>query len=196
MGSPCASVHRVTQPDGGGGFRRSRVARRQARDIKGDYYRPGHIAQCDRLLLQKEVRDCPRHAPLILPDGQISELPVQPLQQKYSCFQLTRLKSISFASHPPEGRWPSSRTLGWDAVDAAALGARCGRRAGWRKTRERPNGAQTNDAEADGKTVWSWHPLLVLSRWRRVGPTGLRQSIFADDGDKTNSSPGRARHKP
>ena len=23
------------------------------------------IAQCDRLLLQKEVRDCPRHAPLI-----------------------------------------------------------------------------------------------------------------------------------
>ena len=69
-------------------------------------------------------------------------------------------------------------------MDAAALGARCGRRAGWRKTRERPNGAQTNEAFADGKTVWSWHPLLVLSRRRRVGPTGLRQSISADDGDK------------
>jgi hypothetical protein len=24
---------------------------------------------------------------------------------------------------PIEGRWPSSRTLGWDAVDAAASGA-------------------------------------------------------------------------
>ena len=27
---------------------------------------------------------------------------------------------------------------------------------------------------ADGKTVWSWHPLLVSSRWRWSGPTGLR----------------------
>jgi hypothetical protein len=27
-------------------------------------------------------------------------------------------------------------------------------------------GAQTNGAFADGKTVWSWHPLLVSS-WRR-----------------------------
>jgi len=32
--------------------------------------------------------------------------------------------------------------------------------------------------------VWSWHPLLMLN-WRRyVGPTGLRQAISADDGDK------------
>jgi len=30
---------------------------------------------------------------------------------------------------PSEGRWPSSRTLGRDAVDAAASGARSGRRA-------------------------------------------------------------------
>jgi hypothetical protein len=29
-----------------------------------------------------------------------------------------------------------------------------------------------------------------------VGPTGSRSALFADDGDKTNSSPGRARHKP
>jgi hypothetical protein len=46
------------------------------------------------------------------------------------------------------------------------------------------SGAQTNDVVADGKTVWSWHPLRVLNRRRCVGPTGLRQSIFADDGDK------------
>ena len=52
------------------------------------------------------------------------------------------------------------------------------------ETCERSNGAQTTDVEADGKAVWSWHPLLMLS-WRRcVGPTGLRQAISVDDGDK------------
>jgi hypothetical protein len=50
---------------------------------------------------------------------------------------------------------------------------------------------------ADGKAVWSWHPLLVLNSRRLVGPTGRRQNLqSADDGDKTNSSPGRARNKP
>ena len=49
---------------------------------------------------------------------------------------------------------------------------------------------QTNGAEADGKAVWSWHPLLVLNLRRQVGPTGLRQS--ADDGDKTNSLTGES----
>ena len=44
---------------------------------------------------------------------------------------------------------------GWDAVDAAALGAQRGCRAGWRKACERSNGEQTNDAAAYGKIVWS-----------------------------------------
>jgi hypothetical protein len=52
------------------------------------------------------------------------------------------------------------------------------------QTRERSNGALTNDVEADGKAVWSWHPLLMPSRRRCVGPTGPRQAISADDGDK------------
>ena len=38
--------------------------------------------------------------------------------------------------------------------------------AGRALARERSDGAQTNGAFADGKTVWSWHPLLVLN-WRR-----------------------------
>jgi hypothetical protein len=50
---------------------------------------------------------------------------------------------------------------------------------------------------ADGKAVWSWHPLLVSS-WRRQSEpnrVSMRpQSV--GDGDKTNSSPGRARNKP
>jgi len=43
---------------------------------------------------------------------------------------------------------------------------------------ERTAGAPTNGAEADGKTVWSWHPLLMSSLRRRVGPTGLGQTLI------------------
>ena len=43
---------------------------------------------------------------------------------------------------------------------------------------------QTNGAEAYGKTVWFWHPLLMSSWRRRVDPTGFRQATFASDGDK------------
>jgi hypothetical protein len=38
---------------------------------------------------------------------------------------------------------------------------------------------------ADGKTVWSWHPLLVSSRRRFGGLDRASQDRqFADDGDK------------
>jgi hypothetical protein len=40
------------------------------------------------------------------------------------------------------------------------------------QTRERSNGAQTNDVAAYGEAMWFWHPLLVSSWRRRVGPTG------------------------
>ena len=102
-------------------------------------------------------------------------------------------------SRPTEGRVRIVRDAGRDAVDAAASGAQVNCRAGFglSQTRERPNGAQTNDAFAYGKTVWSWHPLLVSSRRRFCEPNRVRQNRqFADDGDKTNSSPGRARSKP
>src|SRR3981189_282840 len=39
-------------------------------------------------------------------------------------------------------------------------------------------------------------PMLASSLRSRVGPTGLRQDISADDGGKTARSPGRARRKP
>jgi len=92
-----------------------------------------------------------------------------------------------------EGRWPSSRTLGRDAVDVAASGAcRVGRAGfgpwantarrrpapmpGWTWVRRRavPGEAFWRRREAAyGKTVWSWHPLLVSSWRRRVDPTGF-----------------------
>ena len=81
----------------------------------------------------------------------------------------------------PQGRGVGHRyrTLGWDAVDAAASGAQVNCRAGFglSQTRERSNGAQTNGAEAYGEVVWFWHPLLVSSRWRSVGPTGRGYSV-------------------
>jgi len=56
---------------------------------------------------------------------------------------------------------------------------------------------KTTDVVAYGKTVWSWHPLLVSScRWQnRFRPETISHQT-GSDGDKTNSSPGRARHKP
>jgi hypothetical protein len=45
------------------------------------------------------------------------------------------------------------------------------------KARELTNGTQTNGANADGKAVWFWHPLLVLNSRRRASPTGLRQAF-------------------
>ncbi len=63
-------------------------------------------------------------------------------------------------------------------MDAAALGDVRGWQGGSIKARELTNGTQTNGANADGKAVWFWHPLLVLNLRRRVGPTGLGQPLI------------------
>ena len=53
--------------------------------------------------------------------------------------------------------------------------ARVESQGGFRPVSDR--GAQTNGAEAYGKTVWSWHPLLVSS-WRRFcEPNRVRQIV-------------------
>jgi hypothetical protein len=79
-------------------------------------------------------------------------------------------------SRPSEGRIAIVTDAGWDAVDAATSGAHViAGRVLW--ARERSDGAQTNGAEADGKTVWSWHPLLVSSRRRFRQPNRVRQNL-------------------
>jgi hypothetical protein len=65
--------------------------------------------------------------------------------------------------------------LGWDAVDAAASSREA--IAGQVQTCERSNGARTNGAEAYGKTVWSWHPLLVSSGRRFRQPNRARKTF-------------------
>ena len=85
---------------------------------------------------------------------------------------------------PPRGALAIVTNEGRVAVDAAASGACGGRRAGLSSVSERS--AQTIGAKlrpnrrseaAYGKTVWSWHPLLVSSRRRSVDPTGFEQSF-------------------
>jgi hypothetical protein len=136
--------------------------------------------------------------PEICPTGKSVNYLSSPLCKNISVFAAPKSPLHPSPSRPHEGRIRIVRDAGWDAVDAAASGEQVNCRAGFglSQTRERSNGALTNGAEADGKAVWSWHPLLMLSLRRCVGPTGLGQAISVDDGDKTNSSPGRARRKP
>jgi hypothetical protein len=50
--------------------------------------------------------------------------PVQSRSKKYSAFPKSQITLYQTHPAPGEGRWPSSRTLGRDAVDAAASGVR------------------------------------------------------------------------
>src|ERR1700745_2256278 len=55
-------------------------------------------------------------------DRQITDLPVQPPFAKIFSFPFDpNHRLIWSVSSLTRGRWPSSRTLGWDAVDAKAL---------------------------------------------------------------------------
>ena len=76
----------------------------------------------------------------IVPDGQISDFLSSPITKNIplssSGKSVLSARAIPFRE---EGRWPSSRTLGRDAVDATASGAKRDRRAIFR---ERSCGAQ------------------------------------------------------
>jgi hypothetical protein len=79
------------------------------------------------------------HRQRVLPSKKISGITVQPRSQKYFHSLSTQITGLFHAvSSLTRGRWPSSRTLGWDAVDADAL--------------------LTNSADADGEVVWFRRP--------------------------------------
>ena len=151
-----------------------------------------------------------------LPDGQFCKFRVQPSRKKYFACPVGQITSTSFGhSVPREGRWPSSRTLGRDAVDAAASGARLvsqgemnlvsdfrrARRTALFSTFAKGGGpVRRSFSEGGSRTAKPCGPGTRC--WCQVGggfgkPDRARQDRqFADDGDKTNSSPGRARNKP
>ena len=129
------------------------------------------------------------------PDGQISDLAVQPHFQNLPI--PTYPKSILELSHPvpQRGVSRSSRTRGgmrWTRQRFARDGI-AGRverlvsdyQASGREMLQRTAKSRGPDA-----------PTLASSLRRHVGPTGLRQPISADDGGKQARSPGRARRKP
>src|ERR1700682_4809329 len=86
----------------------------------------------------------------------VGEISVQPRSEKYFALPFGRNSFIdSNRPTPLQGRIAIVTDAGWDAVDAAALGARWDRRAGWRKACERSNGELTRDVAAYGEVVWS-----------------------------------------
>ena len=122
--------------------------------------------------------------------------PVQPRLKKYSASPLPQITPTNPAIPSRlEGRWPSSRTLGRVAVDAAASGAWwCWQ--GGPEVRERTQ-------RADDWRGCVRQSRVVLAPVAGVKPAEERRpnrvlAILqsAGDGGKTNSSPGRARHKP
>ena len=95
---------------------------------------------------------------------------VEPFAQKYSPSAVGQIKTIIVAIlSRMRGRWPSSRTLGWDAVDADV--------------------PLTNGTEAYGEVVWSRRPDAGVKPFEK-------QTLLRGDGGKKARSPRRARYKP
>jgi hypothetical protein len=143
--------------------------------------------------------------------------PVQPLREKHFPSRFPQIKSITPASRPTE-RGVGHRHERWD-------GRRWTRQRRARKADRRAGcpvsdrGARTNGGASGfiNASAGVHTPLSLLAKAGRgrqnrvvlapvagvksaevlVSPTGSGKAIqSADDGDKTNSSPGRARHKP
>jgi len=133
----------------------------------------------------------------ILPVGQITQNLSSPSSKN---IPLSPSGKSSLQARPipfrKEGRWPSSRTLGWDAVDARQRRARdCDRGA---VLRERSCSARTNGASTPPPRLWpaargrfrDWWRLLRTAKpcgpgtrcWCQAGggcsnPTGFRSTV-------------------
>jgi hypothetical protein len=86
--------------------------------------------------------------------------------QKYFAGPVGQIGGLTPRVSPTEGRIAIVTNAGWDAVDAAASARMVSQ--GESLVSDQP-ARRTNGAKAYGKTVWSWHPLLVSSPRRRVG---------------------------
>jgi hypothetical protein len=98
-------------------------------------------------------------------------------REKIFLFSPTRLRNIYLPVLSHRGAYPDRQRRGAGCGGRGSVRRVRGCRAGWRKTRERSNGVQTNGAEAYGEVVWFRHPLLVSNRRRRVGPTGCGYAV-------------------
>jgi hypothetical protein len=138
-------------------------------------------------------------------------LAVQSCPQKYFPSRPTQITRIFPASHPStRGVSRSSRTLGWDAVDAAASGAQRNGGAGWRKAcelstaRRRPILLRTAKPCGPGTRCWCQvgggetdltglanlnPPMTVTRRIRRRGERGISRKAIAQGMPDASAEP-------
>src|SRR6266536_4756384 len=104
---------------------------------------------------------------LKLPDGQITKKLSSPFARN---ILLNPSGKSALPARPvlsrQEGRIAIVTNAGEDAVDAAASARKVVAGRFFRELVSEQPARRTNGANAYGKTVWSWHPLLMPS-WRR-----------------------------
>src|ERR1700687_2441007 len=117
---------------------------------------------------------------VISPVGQISgagDLPVQPHFQKYFRSRLTQIKSISSAVSSPRGAYRDRHGRGAGCGGRGSAGRETGLQGGSNGLVSNQTARRRTALFADGEAVWSWHPLLVSSWRRHVGPTGRGYAV-------------------
>jgi hypothetical protein len=131
----------------------------------------------------------------VLPDGQISDLPVQPHLQKYSCSRLPQIKSISITVSSHTGAYRDRHGRGAGCGGRGSVGRAMGWQGGFRPVSDQRR-ADDRCLLRTAKSCGPGAPTLASSLRRHVGPTGLRPAISAGDDGKRARAPGRARYKP
>jgi hypothetical protein len=123
----------------------------------------GRIIQANASRGRGEMRGADLAPQLICPSGIFLSIPLA----KNISLSPSGKSALPARAIPPrqEGRFAIVTNAGREAVDAAAS-SRVSVAGRADEARERSTGVPTNGAVAYGKTVWSWHPLLVSS-WRR-----------------------------
>jgi hypothetical protein len=90
---------------------------------------------------------------VICPTGEVCEFLSSPCAKNKLLFKIPKSVISSCHTVPQEGRSRSSRTLGWDAVEAAASGAIVSQ--GEFKLVSGAKCAGRTALDADGEVVWS-----------------------------------------
>ena len=163
--------------------------------IRSERTIPINNAQADGELLKFWDRGRVRGGAIFRSDSNVIWV-VQSSCKKYIAFAVGQISSTSLRRpNPARGADRDRHERGMGCGGRDGVGAQGDRRAG-PTAREQSRRAGRTALFAYGKTVWSRHPLLVPScRWL-IRSDRIGQPQAGSDGDKTNSSPGRARHKP
>ena len=124
-------------------------------------------------------------------------LPVQSLLAKIFRFRRRANHLYRFARlGPHEGRIAIVTDVGHEMRWTRQRRARKGSQGGSLLTCEQSKARGRQMLLADGKSVWSWHPLLVSSWRRQVGPTGRGHVAHSPTTVTRRIRHTRARYKP